>query len=166
MDLALAFEDAEPFRLTVDQYRSLDDSGAFQDSQRVELIEGMIACLSPQASVHTTVAFELAVRLREKLREIGSPFTAVTTPTVAMPPHNALDPDVGVVRPRAGRDKKRLYARTGIPEYWVVDVKKLEVHRFASPTDGAYRAEPPIPLAGDLQSLTMPDLTIDGSGIL
>ena len=190
MDIALAFEDAEPFRLTVDQFRSLDESGAFDESGRVELIEGMIVCMSPQASIHTTVAFELAVLLRTKLRDLGSPFTAVTTPTIAIPLHNALDPDVGVVLPRAGRDyfpvadarllievsrtslrkdkrlKRDIYAAAGVPEYWVVDVNKAEVHRFATPRDGVYHAAPPVPLAGELRSLTMPDLAIDGGGIL
>ncbi len=192
MDLALAFEDSQPFKLTVEQYQALAEAGAFDEQNgRVELIEGMIVCMSPQASAHTVLCFELAVRLREALRQLGSPYTALTTPTVAMPPHNAPDPDIAVTTlPKLGpgyfplqgvrilieisrttlnkdmRIKRDIYARAGVPEYWVVDVRRALVHRFWQPSDGAYRQEPPIPLAGLLTSLSLPDLVIDGSGIL
>lgn len=191
MDLALAFEDSQPFRLTIDQYRDLIDQGVIDEGARVELLEGMIVCMNSQASIHTVVTFELAVRLRERLKELGSPLTALTTPTVALPPNNALDPDVAVtVKAAPGPDffavadvrllievsrttlrkdmkvKRDIYAGAGVPEYWVVDVNRAEVHRFWAVGDGRYRQETPIPLAGALASLTMPDLTIDGAGIL
>ena len=107
-----------------------------------------------------------------------------------MPPHNAPDPDivvsmkpgsqryfdvtgaallVEVSRTTVRRDlrvKRDIYAAAGVPEYWVVDVEKRLVHRFWNPRDGAYQAVEPIPLAGELRSLTMPDLVIDGAGIL
>ena len=191
MDLALAFEDSEPFRLTVAQYRDLMEQGVVEEGSRVELIEGMIIRMSPQASSHTVVAFELAMRLHARLKEMGSDLMAVTTPTVAMPAHNALDPDVGVMSPTSiGSDffpvacvrllievsrttvrkdkrlKRDIYARADVPEYWVVDLNKLIVHRFWQPHDGVYRAEPPVPLAGPLASLTMPELVVDGTGIL
>lgn len=191
MDLALAFEDAEPFKLTVAQYRDLVDQSVIEEGARVELIEGMIVRMSPQASSHTIVSFRLAMRLEEQLRLIGSDLIAMTTPTVEIPRHNALDPDVGVMLPVAiGPDffpvasarllvevsrtslrkdlklKLPIYAAAGVPEYWVVDVDKMEVHRFADAADGAYRAEPPVPLTGDLRSLTISDLAINGAGIL
>ena len=70
--------------------------------------------------------------------------------------------------PRIGwnSDKRDIYAAAGVPEYRLVDVNKAEVHRFADSRDGVYRAEPPVPLAGELRSLTMPELAIDGGGIL
>ena len=191
MDLALAFEDAEPFRLTVDQYHDLMMAGVVDEGARIELIEGMIVRMNSQANAHVFTTFEIAVRLRDALREMGSVLTAVMTPTVALPPHNALDPDVAVtIKPKLGpefltvagiailvevsnsslrkdlRFKRDIYARAGVPEYWVVDVNKAEVHRFHRPEDGVYRAEPPVTLAGPLESLTLDGLAIDGSGIL
>ena len=62
--------------------------------------------------------------------------------------------------------KRGIYARAGVPEYWVVDADKAVVHRFWQPTDGEYRQEPAVPLAGSIASLTMPGLVIDGSGVL
>lgn len=190
MDLALAFEDSQPFKLTVDQYEALDESGAFEDDRRIELIEGMIVRMNSQTSAHAIVTSQLAFRLHDRLRDISSDLLACTNPTVVMPPHNAPDPDILVALPPAGaryfpvegvaliievsrttlhRDltiKRDIYARAGVPEYWVVDVNTAVVNRSADPRDGEYRAEPPIPLAGELCNLTMPDLAIDGSGIL
>lgn len=191
MDLALAFEDSQPFKLTVDQYRDLMEQGVIDEGAKIELIEGMIVQMNAQASVHTIVVFALAVRLHGRLNEIGSDLIALVTPTIAMPLHNALDPDVAVTsRPTIGPDffpvsaarllievshttlrkdmrvKRDIYARAGVPEYWVVDVNKAVVHRFHAPSDGVYTAEPPVPLAGSLASLTIPELVIDGAGIL
>ena len=47
-----------------------------------------------------------------------------------------------------------------------MDGDTVVVHRFCGLCGGGYRQEPPVPLAGPLPSLTMPYLTIDGSGIL
>lgn len=191
MGLALAFEDSQPFRLTVDQYQALDEAGAFDEHDgRVELIEGMIVCNNSQTVPHMLIANELTFRLRVLLQQLGSPLTAYLGPTVAMPPHNAPDPDIFVGAKASGdgylavktvsllievsraslrkdtKIKRDIYARAGVPEYWVVDVNKAIVHRFHTPIDGTYQVEPPISLAGPLASLTMPDLEVDGSGTL
>lgn len=190
MELALAFEDAEPFRLTVAQYIDLFERGVIPERPRTELLEGMIVCMNAQARQHSMVLNQLAFRLHDRLQEMKSPLICLAAPTVLMPPHNAPDPDIYVGRLAAekryfdiddalllieishttlGKDrrvKRDIYARAGVPEYWVVDINKAEVHRFAGLSDGAYRAEPPVPSAGELRSLTIANLVIDGSGIL
>ena len=96
MELALAFEDSQPFRLTVDQYRALDEAGAFEDNPRIELIEGMIVCMNSRSLPHVLLSNELGYRFREVLTAMGSPYRAFIRPTVAMPPHNAPDPDIAI----------------------------------------------------------------------
>ena len=39
MDLTLAFEDSQPFKLTVEQYRELIEQGMIDEGARVELLE-------------------------------------------------------------------------------------------------------------------------------
>ncbi|NIP90467.1 MAG: Uma2 family endonuclease, partial [Gammaproteobacteria bacterium] len=34
--------------------------------------------------------------------------------------------------------KRRDYAKAGLPEYWVVDLKKRTLHRFSGPREGDY----------------------------
>lgn len=191
MDLALAFEDSHPFKLTVDQYQGLIEQGVIEEGANVELLEGMIVQMNSQATVHMLVTFELAVRFRERLKDMHSELKAFATPTVAISEHNALDPDVAIMQPpKIGPNfvpvadvrllvevsrttlrkdlgiKRDIYAKAGVPEYWVVDVKKAMVHRFWNVCDGIYRLEEPVPLAGPLGSLTIPDLIVDGAGIL
>jgi Uma2 family endonuclease len=68
--------------------------------------------------------------------------------------------------PRHDRVRKRdLYARAGIPEYWIVDpdADRVEVYRLG----GSSYAKPKIVEAGDSLSPTaLPDLRIDISAVL
>ena len=190
MDLASTFQDAQPYRLSVDHYLALSEIGAFENSGRVELIEGMIVQMNSMSVDHAQVSSEIWARLRDRLRETESPLTAFAGATVTISPKTALDPDVTVAEVRGDEaylsvstvklmvevskatlrkdlgGKRDIYAAAGVPEYWVIDVDKREVHRFAVPRDGAYTAEPPVGLAGELRSLTLPHLVIDGTGIL
>ena len=186
----LAPGELNPFKLTVDAFRVLDDAGVFAGSGRAELIEGMLVAMSPQQRPHSFAKNELTYRLRVALEALGSPFAAQSEPTVALSPHSALEPDIVLTDAPRGEgyvpavslalaveiadsslrhdlgDKKSLYAHAGVPEYWVVDVAKGVVHRFWQPSDGVYRAERPVQLAGELRSLTIPDLAVDGASIL
>lgn len=190
MEQLTSFEAPQPIKLTVDDFAVLHDAGAFVNHKRAELIDGVIVCMSPQTSLHVLVANRLARRLGIALDTIGSPLEALVAPTVAIPPHNAPEPDVALLLTTSGQryfplesmalaievsrttlrydltTKRDLYARAAVPEYWVVDVEGERVHRFQSPRDGAYLPMLPIPLAGELRSLTMPELAIDGTGIL
>ena len=180
----------QPFPLRIEDYELLDRAGVFE-GRRVELIEGVIVAVNAEYRPHTFIKNELMFRLRLALRAIGSNYDAFVEPTLALPPHSLPEPDVIVadlspsendyVRLRhvaivieVGASsltgdlgvKRRMYAMQGVPEYWVVDVKKRRVHQFRSPADGAYQDERVILLADELRSLTMPELAIDGAGIL
>ena len=180
----------QPFPLRIEDYELLDRAGAFE-GRRVELIEGVIVSVNAEYSPHMFVKNELMFRLRLALRAIGSRHDAFVEPTLALPPHSLPEPDVVVadltpsandyVRVRqvalvieVGAStlrgdlgvKRRMYAAQNVPEYWVVDVNGREVNQFWTPRDGGYHETRVVPLAGELRSLTMPDLAIDGAGII
>lgn len=185
----LAPGELQPFKLRIEDYELLGEAGAFAE-QRVELIEGVVVTVNSEGLPHTRLKSELMGRLYQALREIRSPFTAYVEASLALPTHNMPDADILIARSTAQgkyltvvdvaiaievsassvrKDlgvKKQLYAEHGIPEYWVADVERRQVHQFSSPQDGGYRDSRVVPLATDLRSVTLPDLTVSGAGIL
>ena len=180
----------QPFPLRIEDYELLDRAGAFE-GRRVELIEGVIIAVNAELHPHTRLKNELMFRFRLALQALGSDLEAFVEPTLALPPRNMPEPDVVVSSIPSSRDdyfrlmnmaivveigastlrtdlgvKRRMYAAQNVPEYWVVDVNGRKVNQFWMPRDGAYQEARVVPLVGELRSLTMPDLAIDGAGII
>ena len=126
------------------EYERMAEAGIFEPGVRMELIDGEILDMAPQGTRHFT-----AIRLIEDaLRAIfGDGWDIRTQGPLAIDDRSEPEPDVALVRgaPRDFRDahpdsaslvvevadtslgfdrlrKKRLYARTGIQEYWIVDL--------------------------------------------
>lgn len=191
MDQATAFTTPQPIKLTVDDFHVLHAAGAFENHRHAELVEGVIVDMSPIGRTHAMLTSRLFMRLAKALEATNSPLEAVTTATLAMPPHDAPEPDLLVTSKEdregpyfAGRmasivieisrttlsydlsTKREVYARGNIPEYWVIDADKGTVHQFWDPSGNRYRESRLVELDGPIASATIPDITIDGSGIL
>lgn len=191
MNAPQLLEAVTPIRLTVENLHLLHQAGALDHFRRTELIDGVIVEMSPMRRRHSWANGQLHLRLHHALESIGSPLIVLAGgPTIAMPPHDAPQPDIVVLEKTGNqgyatldevhlvgevsdttlrRDltiKRDLYARVGIREYWVVDVENGLVHQFWSPIGGRYAQERVVPLNGELRSATILDLAIDGSGIL
>jgi len=148
-------ETAEPhlLRWTKEQYYHMADMGWF-DGKRVELIEGKIVEMSPVGSTHWTCV-ELTV---QALRTIfGRGYVVSAQNAFDAGEGDEPQPDV-IVIPGSPRDytnslpsvahlvvevsdttlasdrthKAAVYAKAGIPEYWIVNLlrRRLEVHRL------------------------------------
>jgi len=137
------------------------ESGILGPDDRVELIDGEILTMAPQKSPHAT-AVQLA---QEALRAaFGDGFNVRPQLPLALAEMSEPEPDLAVVpgAPRDYRDshpttallvvevaetslafdrgvKKALYARAGIPEYWVVDLAAGAVEVYRSPRGVDYR---------------------------
>jgi Uma2 family endonuclease len=183
-------EHPEPFPLSLDDYRVLHQSGAFDRGPKVELIEGMILQMNPQQNRHSFAKTELAFRLMAKLREIGSPLRAIVEPTVALSRDSAPEPDIAltsdvpkddfialktvallieVSSTSAAYDLNRkapLYARSGVPEYWVLEIHKAVLHRHWSPLEGTYAKRDTVPIGEPIESVTIPGLRIESDGLI
>lgn len=143
----------QPHRFTREEYDRMVEAGVFAPDARLELLEGEIINMTPQKSRHAT-----AVRLVEDaLRAApGTGFDVRMQMPLSLEDYSEPQPDVAVVKgnPRDYRDahpswallvvevaeasldydrrrKLPVYARAGIPEYWILDVEgeTLEVHR-------------------------------------
>ena len=132
------------------------------DLNRYELVEGALIEKMPKNQPHMLAVILLASWLRQVFGE----FCVVTEPTIDLRPEDnptsAPEPDV-IVLTRSAREfsdrakprelhlvaevsdsaltfdrttKAQLYARSGIVEYWIVDInaKRVIVHREPSPS--------------------------------
>lgn len=176
------------YRLRVEDYERLVEAGAFGDA-RTELIEGEVIVLSPQFRPHGMVKMDLYDQLRDVLRAQGSPFRPVVEFSLALAPDTMPDPDIMLTsEPRGPKAvpresvplvievsdttladdlgvKLRLYARFGIPEYWVADVNARVIHRMWSPVAERYSQRDEVAFGQPTASTTIDGLLVDTSAL-
>jgi Uma2 family endonuclease len=148
-------------RWTRQEYDRMIEAGVLTSEDRVELIEGEILTMTPQRSGHAA-----PVTLgHEALRAVVGPEAHVRTQLpLALGPASEPEPDLAIVKgsPRDHREhhptsallvieiadstvaydrqvKGSLYARFGIPDYWIVNLveRVVEVGRHPEPDDRA-----------------------------
>ena len=177
-------------RLDVDVYYRMYEAGILTDPRHVELIDGeiidMAAIGSPHAAVTNRLArlFTRAVRDEATLVSVQSPLRLDT--------YNEPQPDLMLLRPRAddyrashpsAADvlllvevsetslaydrgvKLALYARSGVPEVWIVDLLGASVEVYREPKDGAYVSRERL-ANGSLTPALVSEVTIDVAGLL
>jgi Uma2 family endonuclease len=152
-----------PRHFTVSEYLRLADVGVIGPSERVELIDGQIVAMTPQGPVHSALVAGIVARLNEIFPRDA--FCVRPQSTLVLGEDEAPEPDVAVVAgpceehqaelPRSallvvevsesslGFDRGRkadIYARAGVPEYWVVDVKGASVEVRRDPGPAGYAA--------------------------
>lgn len=170
-------------RFSLDEYHQLIDSGGLDEDMRVELIDGLIVEMSPKSPEHENVLAWLLERFarnlewdKYQLRAVGAltlersepePDLMVIERDVPKPYHPStatlvIEVSVSSLRRDLVR-KHELYARAGVPEYWVVDVDhgRVVVHR--GPREGAYEEVTEVRAGGSLTSEVLPgvELSVD-----
>jgi Uma2 family endonuclease len=148
-------------RWTRGEYYRMAEAGIFRPNERVELIDGEILTKSGQTSVHSIALLLAAEALRAAC---GKGFDVRPQLALALSETSEPEPDLAVVAgsPRDYRDahpstallvvevaetslafdrgvKKALYARAGIPEYWIVDLGERALEVYRSPHGANYR---------------------------
>jgi Uma2 family endonuclease len=148
-------------RWTRDEYDRLVELGAFQTGERLELIDGFLVLREPQGARHATGIRRVVAALR---RALGPAWQIDSQLPLALDATSEPEPDVSVVagEPDTYRDahpsrpllvvevadssyridhefKTSLYARAGVPECWIVDVRRsvVEVHRNPEQSEAA-----------------------------
>ena len=61
--------------------------------------------------------------------------------------------------------KQKLYARSHLPEYWVVDVKGRCLHQFWAPIDNAHSETRVVALGEPVTAATVAHLTVPTTGL-
>ena len=151
-----------PHRLTVADYYRMAEVGLLAPDARVELIDGEIIDMAPPGSSHAgTVDYLLSVlataardranvRVQNPVRlsrysEPQPDLTLLRLREDFYRAHHPLAEDVFLIVEVAAsslrfdrRKKVPLYARHGVPEFWLVDLGGRRLIRYRSPEQGAY----------------------------
>jgi Uma2 family endonuclease len=170
--------------LTVDKYHRMIDAGILGEDDRVELLEGVLVEMSPQGHRHAKFisrftalvvpvigpAYRVRIQLPLTLPLYGEPepdIAIVTRDEDEAPdrhPHSALLV-VEVASESIRKDrlvKSRVYARAGIPEYWIANVDEHCVEIYADPDTSAerYRHHAVVRHGEELAPQTFPGLRL------
>lgn len=154
---------AEPRKkFTTDEVMRMVEAGIIGEDDRLELIEGELLVVSPQDPIHAGTIQRLDRRLQ---RTYGDRYQVRPQLPVIASQFSMPEPDLAVVRgdersfdrrhptgadivlvvevswttARRDRGKAEVYARAGVPVYWLLDLehRRLEVYEAPAP-DGAY----------------------------
>jgi len=150
-------------KFTREEFYAMVEAGIFDDDYKVELIDGRIITeMAPVGGEHGWGLNKLNKSLFSCLHDTD--YTVWVQSGVALPGDRELQPDVAIFKPvpeRMGKnptvdqivlvievsdtslrkdatDKMELYAEAGVPVYWVVDVRRKQVHVYTAPEDGLY----------------------------
>jgi Uma2 family endonuclease len=166
-------------RLRRDDYDQLVDAGAFDD-EPIELLEGFLVEMSPEGPPHVFVIDCLMELLVPALA--GRYMVRIGHP-LALGDLSEPEPDLAVVQRGDYRRshpttalliiesasssrrqdlgfKAELYARYGIPEYWVVDLDAVQVVVHTQPGPKGYAKVTRHGAGSQLTPTTIDDLTL------
>lgn len=179
-------------RFTIDEYQRMGEAGIFKNDDRVELIDGEIIQVSPIGQRHAGCVDRLNRILVTRLGELA--IVRVQGP-IDIPPHSEPEPDITVLRPRAdfytsgqyhpGPEetllvvevsdttlafdrgvKLRLYARSGVPELWIVNLRGEMIEIYRDPAAGEYRDVRRAQRGETVSPQAFPEITIRVDDIL
>ena len=157
-----------PFMLrkwTVKEYHKLGEMGFFHPEERVELISGNIIKMSAKGTAHTSALGRTDKLLQNLFANLA--WVRIQDP-IALDDNSEPEPDIAVVRidpldyathhPTPSEVyliievadsslafdreiKAKAYARSGIADYWVLNVCDRQLHVFREPVEDGYQSE-------------------------
>jgi Uma2 family endonuclease len=175
---------------TVQEYHHMSELGILDASDRTELINGKIVLKSAKTAFHVIALRLLASFLEESLDES---VLVRTQDPILLDDFSEPEPDLAIVkgtmfdyadRHPSPEDvylvveiadstlkkdcevKDKLYARSNIADYWVIDVKNRQVHIFRTPTPTGYASHLILSDSQTISPLAFPEILLPISSIL
>jgi len=175
---------------TVDEYYRMAEAGILGEDDRVELLDGEIVQMSPVGVAHSACV-DLLTRALEAVRRHAA--TIRVQSPIRLGKYSEPEPDVSVLRgqPRDyverhpgpadvllvvevadtsllydRRRKVPAYARSGIPEVWLVDLPAKRVSVFRGPGADGYGTLEELAAGDELTIQAIPAVTIPVRDIL
>jgi Uma2 family endonuclease len=188
--LDMSVTEPREVKLTIADLELLDREWRKTDAFRsTELIDGRIYHTAARYIPRATATGELMFRLRDALEAIGSGHYVGIRGSIAMPPHDLPLPDIVLTDAPSGPwfipaasvplvievaetaldffmgEKARLYARNGIPEYWVLDLQGRAIHQRWSPQRDGYAKRREVSLGDPIEAITLAGISISTAGL-
>jgi Uma2 family endonuclease len=151
-------------RFTADEYQRMGQVGILTERDRVELINGEVVTMTPIGARHNACVTRTT---RALVMAAGDDAFVQPQGSVRLDLYHEPEPDLVLLRPRIDfyasrlpgpedillvveiadssieydRDvKARIYAESGIPEYWLADLNANLMWRYSAPERGAFRS--------------------------
>ena len=176
-------------RITVGEYHRMIEAGILREDEHVQLIAGTLVAMTPQGSRHAVVIQRLTAAL---VRAVGGDLAVRPQLPLTLLDDSEPEADLAVVRaadapfegphPRSAllvvevagdslrldrESKAALYARAGIPEYWIVNLAESAIEARSEPdrATGVYRSSAVVASGEALVARSVPNLTIHVAGL-
>ena len=174
-------------RWTLDEYHAITAAG-FLEGRRIELLNGLLVEMAPEGPEYADASTLLMPQLWSAAK--GRYQVRAAKPITIPSSDSEPEPDIALVGDRSYRrahpipedaflliefsqsslakdteEKRLVYARAGIADYWVVNLRDRHVIVYRNPTAGDYQSEQTIS-SGNLSPLAFPDVTINVSRLL
>ncbi|HEY9808773.1 MAG TPA: Uma2 family endonuclease [Halomicronema sp.] len=175
-----------PLRLwTVEEYQRLAEFGILTPDEKVELIAGqIIRKMSPQKTPHAVTVTRVRRLLDNLLQDEA---LVITQLPVTLNDFSEPEPDIAVVIPDELRYlanhptpadihllieiadttlktdtgiKAKEYAKSGIKDYWVLDLKNRQLLVFRQPTETDYQNKQTLPENSSISPLQFPQINL------
>lgn len=172
-------------KLDIDEYYRMAEAGILGEDDRVELIGGELIDMAPIGGDHIDLVNGLN---RALVLACGERAVVSVQNPVKVDRSNVPQPDFSVFRPRAGgshrggapwpsevlllvevadsslafdrKVKLPIYARAGVPELWIVDVKRGVVDAYRAPAGDGYGSVTTYGPGDAVTLAAMPEITL------
>ncbi len=170
--------------ISAEEYLRMGEGGVFAPEARLELIEGEIVEMAPIGSPHAGMVNTLVWLFS---RAAGDQAVVAAQNPLIVGERSVPQPDMVLLRPRADRysrshpttadvlllvevadttlpfdlgTKIPLYARCGIAEAWVIDVRERVVRVFRDPSASGYRTSFTVQGDESVTALALPAIAV------
>ena len=180
----------EPYKFDVHQYHAMFKAGILTSDDRVELIDGVVIAVSGTSPEHNATLNSSA---RFWVIRLGERAIAQIRGSVRLDDMNEPQPDVAILKPRIDfyryrlpgpddvllvvevsdtslrhdrRTKLALYARFGVPEVWIANIRARTIEVYTDPSNGEYATRQTFRRGQTVSPAAFPDIALPVADVI
>lgn len=181
---AISRTESDRRRLSADEFERMAEAGILHEDDHVELLDGELYQMAAMNGPHIACVMRLN---RAFVRGVGDEALVSPQSSIRLSGYSEPEPDLVLARYRDDfyesglpepedillivevadtslhydrRVKLPLYAAAGIPEVWIVDLRRRRVTAYRDPSPEGYRQVIPHTRRATLSPLALPDLVL------